>query len=83
MSAETIAGIEAAIRAHIADEHGDIAAMTDWFVAVGAMIPSDDSPTGISYVTSYSTSDASPQGALGVAHLGIRYLTDDLRGAHS
>ncbi len=80
MSAETLQAIETAIRAHIADANGEVAALTDWFISYGVMTQSDDSPNGISYVTGYATSDASPQGALGVATLGIRYLTDDLAG---
>ncbi|OBH08946.1 hypothetical protein [Mycobacterium sp. E1747] len=81
MSAETLHAIETTIRAHIAETHGDVPALTDWFVSYGAMTQCDDSPTGLSYITNYCTSDGSPQGALGIASLGLRHLADDLSGA--
>lgn len=74
MSAETLAGIEAAIAAHIADE----GVLTDWFVAYGSMSHDPDTADGIAYGIGYATSQTSPHGALGIATLGIKNLTDDL-----
>jgi hypothetical protein len=66
------------IQAH-ADEFAEGGMLTDWFVAYSVMKPDPDSPTGISYTRRYLTSDTSPNGALGIAHLCIGDLDDDLR----
>lgn len=78
LPARTADEIAKLIQRH-ADEFAEGGMLTDWFVAYSVMKPSDDSPTGISYTRRYLTSDTSPNGALGIAHLCIGDLDDDLR----
>lgn len=77
MSAESIQSIADAIAAHLRESNPD-AVLTDWFIAYGSMQHAPDAPGGISHGIHYSTSDGSPQGALGIATLGIESLHDDL-----
>ncbi len=77
MTAESLACIETAIRLHLATLRDD-AVLTDWFIAFGSMRHEPDADDGISHGVLYASSQASPQGALGIATLGLASLTDDL-----
>ena len=79
MTAETLNGITTAIAAHLAANEPD-AILTDWFIAYGSMSHDADSENTnhIQYGIHYATSDASPQGALGIAQLGTDRLLADL-----
>ena len=80
MSAETIAGLHDAIRAHVADALGDDRVLTDWFIGFGTMFPAPDHSEGIGYGHSYITSPTSPQGVLGIGQLALANLEGDLFG---
>lgn len=79
MSTATLDGISAAVAAHLAQTEPD-AILTDWFVSYGSMShdATGDTTNHIRYGIHYATSDASPQGALGIATLGIDRLAQDL-----
>jgi hypothetical protein len=68
----------AVLQKFVTEQVGDGAVLTDWFVSFGAMKQSDDSPTGIGYAVRYLSSDGSPQGAYGIAKLGVNQLRTDL-----
>lgn len=78
MSAETLAAVEAALRAHIADVDGANHVLTDWFIGYGTMSHDPDVDSGIGYTNAYLTSDTSPQGVIGVAHIALSILSSDL-----
>lgn len=79
MTAESLAAVENAVRAHLATLRED-AVLTDWFLAFGSMRHDPDAGDGISYGMYYATSQSSPQGALGIATVGLTNLTEDLLG---
>lgn len=79
MTAATLAAVENAVRAHLATIRED-AVLTDWFLSFGSIRHDPESGDGISYGTHYVASDTSPQGALGIAHVGVGNLARDLLG---
>ncbi|SHY10642.1 hypothetical protein [Mycobacteroides abscessus] len=80
MSAESLAAVEAALSAHIADVDGADHVLTDWFIGYGTMRHDPEVDEGISYCNSYLTSSTSPQGVVGAAHIGLAILGGDLDG---
>ncbi|MDO3331645.1 hypothetical protein [Mycobacteroides abscessus] len=80
MSAESLAAVESALRAHIADIDGADHVLTDWFIGYGTMSHDPDLDGGIKYTNSYLTSDTSPQGVVGAAHIALAILGSDLDG---
>lgn len=78
MSADTLTAIHEAIAAHYRDTFGSTAVITDWVIGYGGMMSDSDSSSGIAYPTGYATSDGSPYATLGVAHLTLENLTNDL-----
>ncbi|QSM01746.1 hypothetical protein PROPHIGD11-1_79 [Mycobacterium phage prophiGD11-1] len=80
MSAESLAAVEAAISAHIADVDGADHVLTDWFIGYGTMSHDPDVDDGIKYGNSYLTSATSPQGVVGAAHIALAILGGDLDG---
>ncbi|QMU19336.1 hypothetical protein [Gordonia rubripertincta] len=78
MSAETIRGIETAIRAHLADCDGTDPVIGDWFLAYAYMRHDPDSEDGVSHHTGYTTPDTTPHGTLGVARMGLLLIERDL-----
>jgi hypothetical protein len=62
-----------------ANEFAEGGMLTDWFIAYSVMKSDESSPNGISFSRRYLTSDTSPNGALGIAHLCIGDLDEDLR----
>ncbi|GAT73563.1 HipA domain protein [Microbacterium sp. HM58-2] len=78
MSTETLQGIHEAIAAHLADTQGEGSILGDFFIAYSSMKSDPDHPSGIAHGIHYATSDTSPHGVLGIAHLGVANLSDDL-----
>lgn len=78
MSEQTLHNLHEAISLHYRDLNGDHAVLTDWVVGYGGMTSDSDSSNGISHPTGYSTSDSSPYAMLGLMHITLSNLTDDL-----
>lgn len=78
MSAQTLEALQSAIAAHLADKEGSDPVLGDFFVAYSCMKSDPSADSGISHGIHYVTSDTAPHAVLGIAHLGLAQLTDDL-----